>query len=70
MADVSADNRWMSVSEACSYLSVGKTTLYAYMNDGRLPFFYLAGTRQRRVRKMDLDALLIPGQPDMDGDQE
>jgi excisionase family DNA binding protein len=55
---------WYTVAEACEYLKVSNSTLYAYMKDRRLPFFYLAGTRQRRLRKRDLDALLQPGNPD------
>ena len=56
--------KWYTVAEACEYLSVSNSTLYTYMKDNRLPFFYLAGTRQRRLRKSDLDALLSPGDPD------
>ena len=55
--------QWYTVPEACEYLRVGNTTLYSYMKDGRLPFFYLAGTRQRRLRRQDLDALLSKGDP-------
>ena len=55
---------WLTVPDALDYLSVSKTTLYALMKDGRLPFFYISGTRQRRVRRLDLDALLEPGRPD------
>lgn len=64
--------QWYTVTEACEYLRVSKTTLYDYMKDGRLPFFYLAGTRNRRLKKSDLDALLEPGnpadQPDTEGE--
>lgn len=55
---------WLTVPDALEYLSVSKTTLYALMKDGRLPFFYITGTRQRRVKRRDLDALLEPGHPD------
>lgn len=61
MAENVRGNKWMDVSEAAAYLSVSKATLYAYMKDGRLPFFYLAGTRNRRIKQEDLDALLVPG---------
>ena len=58
------NSKWYTVAEACEYLTVSNSTLYTYMKDRRLPFFYLAGTRQRRLRKRDLDALLEPGNPD------
>ncbi len=57
-------DRWLSVMDACDYLSVSKGTLYTYMKDGRLPFYYLAGTRQRRVKQADLDSLLVRGNPE------
>ena len=58
------DIRWMTVDEASKYLRVTRATLYAYMKDEKLPFFYLAGTRNRRIKKSDVDALLVPGKPD------
>lgn len=60
------DIRWMTVDEASKYLRVTKATLYTYMKEGKLPYFYLAGTRHRRVKKSDVDALLIPGKPEDD----
>ncbi|MBV7336878.1 helix-turn-helix domain-containing protein [Chloroflexi bacterium TSY] len=70
MSDSSSDTRWYSVSAACEYLDVSKTTLYEYMKDGRLPYYYLAGTRQRRVKQADLDALLVRGNPEDDRDSQ
>ncbi len=61
---------WLGVTEACEYLDVSKVTLYAYMKDKRLPYYYLAGTRQRRIKKTDLDALLVPGYPDEVGEED
>jgi excisionase family DNA binding protein len=52
---------WYTIAEACKYLRVSKATLYANMADGRLPFYTMKGTRNRRLRKSDLDALLEPG---------
>jgi excisionase family DNA binding protein len=63
MIEQPENTQWYTVAEACEYLRVSKTTLYDYMKDERLPFFYLAGTRNRRLRKRDLDALLEPGNP-------
>lgn len=55
---------WMTVDEASQYLRVTPNTLYNYMKDGRLPFFYLAGTRHRRVKRSDVERLLVPGKPE------
>jgi len=70
MSESTSDDRWIDVDEASKYLSVSRATLYNYMRDGRLPFYYLAGTRHRRVRKRDLDALLMLGAPaDLEGEE-
>jgi len=53
---------WFTIAEACEYLRVSKSTIYDYMNDERLPFFTLAGSKTRRLKRQDLDALLEPGQ--------
>ncbi len=54
---------WFTIQEAQDYLKVSKPTLYSLMKDGRLPFYYILGTRQRRIKQADLDALLRPGHP-------
>lgn len=64
MAESQEGTVWLTSPEAQNYLKVSKATLYNLMKDGRLPFFYIAGTRQRRLRRDDLDALLQPGNPD------
>jgi excisionase family DNA binding protein len=66
MSDEIDDIRWMTVDEVSKYLRVTKATVYTYMKEGKLPYFYLAGTRHRRVKKSDVDALLIPGKPEED----
>lgn len=53
--------RWYTVAEASEYVRVTPATLYNYMKSGRLPFYYLAGTRQRRLKQHDLDALFERG---------
>lgn len=55
--------RWYTIAEACEYLRVSKATLYTNMADGRLRFYVMKGTRNRRFKKSDLDALLEPGNP-------
>lgn len=62
--EISDENtRWYTIAEACEYLRVSKATLYTNMADGRLPFYVMKGTRNRRFKKSDLDALLEPGNP-------
>ena len=63
MSETFDDAVWMTVSEAQDYLKLSKTTLYDCMKDGRLPFYYVKGTRQRRIRRDDLDKLMIAGDP-------
>ncbi len=57
-------DRWMTPAEAAKYLGISRTSLYTYMGDGRLPFYYIRGSNQRRIKKSDLDALLVPGNPE------
>lgn len=63
MDELSEYDRWLSLAEAGKYLGVSRVTLYTYMNDGRLPFYYIKGTNQRRIKKSDIDHLLILGRP-------
>ena len=70
MIQHSDTTQWYTVAEACDYLRISKTTIYDYMKTQRLPFFYLAGTRNRRLKKQDLDALLEPGDPMDHADDE
>jgi excisionase family DNA binding protein len=64
MAEVLDGTVWLTSPEAQEYLKVSKATLYNLMKDGRLPFYYIKGTRQRRIKQSDLDALLELGNPD------
>lgn len=54
---------YYTITEACAYLRVSKSTLYDLMADGRLPFFRIKGTRKRRFKRTDLDALIEQGNP-------
>lgn len=60
----SESDKWMTVGEATQYIGVSKASLYTYMSDGRLPFYYIKGSKQRRIKKSDLDALLVRGKPE------
>lgn len=64
MSEVDDGIVWLTMPEAQEYLKISKTTLYDVMRDGRLPFYFIDGTRQRRVKRSDLDALLKRGKPD------
>lgn len=63
MEELVDNDRWMSIAEVMKYLGVSRATLYTYMNDGRLPFYYIKGTNQRRIKRSDVDALMILGKP-------
>jgi excisionase family DNA binding protein len=56
--------QWMTVAEAMAYLRVSRVTLYRLMGEGRLPFFTIHGERGRRLRRADLDNVLLPGSPE------
>lgn len=59
--------------QAMEYLQISRTTLYRLMEQGTLPYYRIAGTRQRRFKRSDLDQLLVleePGIPDDDDDAE
>ena len=60
---------YLTVPQALDYLQLSKTTLYAKMRSGELEFIYKSGSRQRLIKQSDLDALMIPGNPD-DSDNE
>jgi excisionase family DNA binding protein len=55
---------WMTVAEAMAYLRVSRATLYRLAADGRLPYFTVGSSRDRRFRRRDLDAALLPGSPE------
>ena len=58
------DDVWFDIPGALEYLKISKSTLYECMKDGRMPYYYIKGTRQRRLKKSDLDALLVMGKPE------
>jgi len=51
---------WMTVAEAMAYLRVSRATLYRLMAERRLPYFTVGTTKDRRLRRQDLDAALLP----------
>lgn len=61
---------WLTISEAIQYLKISKSTLYECMSDGRLPYYYVKGTRQRRLKKADVDSLMVRGAPEDPAEEE
>jgi excisionase family DNA binding protein len=53
---------WMTIAEAMAYLRVSRATLYRLSADGRLPYFTVGSSRDRRFRRRDLDAALVPAE--------
>jgi len=52
---------WLTIEEVCVYLKVNRRTLYRLMETGKLPYYQIADGGRRRIRKEDVDALLVPG---------
>lgn len=55
-------DEWLTLDEAAAYLKLSKPSIYRLCTEGRLPFYKIAGTGQRRFKRADLDALLEPGE--------
>ncbi len=54
---------WLTPNEAAAYLKVNRRTLYGLMASGKLPYYQMPGSGRRRIRREDLDALLVLGPP-------
>lgn len=67
--DDSTDDIWFDIEGAMEYLKLSRTTLYAAMKDGRLRYYFVKGTKQRRLKKSDLDMLMVPGAPEDSEDE-
>ena len=57
---------WLTIPEAADYIRVTRQTIYNLINEGRLPYFEIPGVRGKRIKREDLDKLLIPGQEKVD----
>lgn len=62
-----SENEWMTIAQAMAYTQLSRTTLYRLMDDGILPFYRVAGTRQRRFKRSELDQLMIREEPGKSG---
>ena len=56
-------NDLFSVQEAAEFLGISKSTIYRYISDGRLSAYRLGQKRLIRIKRQDLDKLLIPINP-------
>ena len=52
------EDRYLTPREAARYLGVSRQSLYDYIKRHALPYYQLPGSRGRRFKKADLDALL------------
>jgi excisionase family DNA binding protein len=52
-----------TIDEAMAYLRVSRSTIYRLMRDGDLPFYVLI-KGGRRLKKKDMDRLLVRGSPE------
>ena len=57
---------WMTVDDAVAYTRIKRGTLYRLMKEDILPWYRVTGTKQRRIKRSDLDRLMVPGEPDDD----
>ena len=53
-------SEWLKITETCLVLKVSRRTLYTYMKSGNLSYYQIHGSGHRRIRAMDLEALLTP----------
>jgi excisionase family DNA binding protein len=54
-------DEWLTAAEAMAYLKVSKSTLYRLCAEDKLPYFLVGGSGDRRFKRSDLDAALLPG---------
>ena len=57
------EHRWMTVVQVMRYLQVSRTTVYQWMQQGRLPYRELPGGRGRRFDRDEVDRLLAEPAP-------
>lgn len=58
------DTPWMTRREAAAYCRVSLETFDRWVKDSAVPKRKAAGTQSVRFHRDDLDALMIPVQPD------
>lgn len=58
---IQADDEWLTLQDATAYTKIKRGTLYQLMKDNILPWYRVTGTSQRRLKRSDLDKLMVPG---------
>jgi excisionase family DNA binding protein len=59
---------WMKTAEVCDYLKVSESTVYRWVNAGRLPAYKFGGARRYKLE--DVDALAEPIMPEGADDED
>lgn len=64
------DDEWMTLQDATAYTKIKRGTLYQLMKENILPWYRVTGTSQRRLKRSDLDKLMVPGNSEDSSDDE
>lgn len=59
---------WLTEEQAQEYLQVSRSTLYRWQQQGSLTVYKFGGSKLRRYKRADLDALAEPVTPDEEGE--
>lgn len=55
---------WLTVNEAAHHLKVSRATLYRMIEDGRVKAYEIPGSKRKRFKQEELDAILTPAPRD------
>lgn len=67
---IRSDDEWMTLQDATAYTKIKRGTLYQLMKEDILPWYRVTGTSQRRLKRSDLDKLMVPGNLDATDEKE
>jgi len=56
------ENEWLTVQEVADYLKLGKTKVYQYVQNGRIPGYKVGG--QWRFQRDEIDQWIRSGKSD------
>jgi excisionase family DNA binding protein len=60
-------NQFISITDTAEFIGVETRTVRNMISDGRLRAYRVAGGRTFRIRRSDLEALLVPFDAALDG---